>query len=51
VKQASREVWNDALGKIETVGGSERQRTIFCTVGEKKRLFLRRHRNAGRPFL
>jgi predicted alpha-1,2-mannosidase len=32
VKQGSRRVWNDALGNIETAGGSERQRTIFYTA-------------------
>lgn len=32
VKQASREVWNNALGSVATVGGTERQRTIFYTA-------------------
>ena len=32
VKQASRKAWNEALGKIEITGGSERQRTIFYTA-------------------
>lgn len=32
VKHASRKVWNDALGSIETTGGSESQRTIFYTA-------------------
>ncbi|HEX5283362.1 MAG TPA: GH92 family glycosyl hydrolase [Bryocella sp.] len=32
VKQASRKVWSVALDNIETVGGSQRQRTIFYTA-------------------
>ncbi|MFP5229478.1 MAG: GH92 family glycosyl hydrolase [Acidobacteriota bacterium] len=32
VRQQSRAVWNRALGAIATVGGTERQRTIFYTA-------------------
>ena len=32
VKEQSRAVWNRALGGIATVGGTERQRTIFYTA-------------------
>jgi predicted alpha-1,2-mannosidase len=32
VKDASRKVWNDALGSVEVIGGSESQRTIFYTA-------------------
>ena len=32
VKEATRDTWNRALGKIDTVGGTERQRTIFYTA-------------------
>ena len=32
VKEQSRAVWNRALGAIATVGGTERQRTIFYTA-------------------
>ncbi len=31
-KAAARAAWNDALGAIQTVGGTERQRTIFYTA-------------------
>jgi predicted alpha-1,2-mannosidase len=32
VKARGREVWNQALGAIHTVGGTERQRTVFYTA-------------------
>jgi predicted alpha-1,2-mannosidase len=32
VKAETRTAWNDALGAVETVGGTERQRTIFYTA-------------------
>ena len=32
VKAESRAAWNDALGAVQTVGGTERQRTIFYTA-------------------
>jgi predicted alpha-1,2-mannosidase len=32
VKSSARDIWNHALGGIETVGGTERQRTIFYTA-------------------
>lgn len=32
VKASTREAWNKALGSIDTVGGTERQRTIFYTA-------------------
>jgi predicted alpha-1,2-mannosidase len=32
VRQQSRNVWNRALGAVDTVGGTERQRTIFYTA-------------------
>ncbi len=32
VRQQARTVWNQALGQVATVGGTERQRTIFYTA-------------------
>jgi predicted alpha-1,2-mannosidase len=32
VKSHTRSVWNDALGKLNVTGGTERQRTIFYTA-------------------
>lgn len=32
VKAQTRQAWNDALGRIQTQGGSERQKTIFYTA-------------------
>jgi predicted alpha-1,2-mannosidase len=32
VKETAKQVWNDALGAIQTSGGSERQRRIFYTA-------------------
>lgn len=32
VKLNTREIWNSALGRISTVGGTEKQRTIFYTA-------------------
>lgn len=32
VKEASRTAWNEALGRIATTGGTEKQRTIFYTA-------------------
>lgn len=32
ISQSTRQLWNTALGKISTVGGTERQRTIFYTA-------------------
>lgn len=32
VKAATRQVWNQALGAVSTVGGTENQRTIFYTA-------------------
>ena len=32
VKEQARAVWNRALGAVATVGGTERQRTIFYTA-------------------
>jgi predicted alpha-1,2-mannosidase len=32
VKAAARDVWNQTLGAIQTVGGTEKQRTIFYTA-------------------
>jgi putative alpha-1,2-mannosidase len=32
VKNRARDIWNDALSKIEVIGGTEEQRTIFYTA-------------------
>jgi predicted alpha-1,2-mannosidase len=32
VKAAARDIWNQTLGAIQTVGGTEKQRTIFYTA-------------------